>query len=69
MLFGLIPHVHIRLSDMTNGSGICLLFSSALMECEYWITANPDTNVAIQSSESRLAGYYSSAGTDFVWWD
>lgn len=47
----------------------CLLLVSALMECEYWIMGNPDTNVAIQSSESRLAGYYSFAGTDFVWWD
>lgn len=39
------------------------------MECEYWIMDNPDANVTIQSSESRLAGYYSFAGTDFVWWD
>lgn len=36
------------------------------MECEDWIMGNPDTNVANQSSESRLAGYYSFAGTDFV---
>lgn len=56
-------------SNMKNGSGICLVFISALMECEYWIMGNPDTNVAFQSSESRLAGYYSFAGTDFVWWD
>lgn len=80
IIFRLLPHVHtdtptaqhetVRpLSNMKNGSGICLPLVSALMECEYWIMGNPDTNVAIQSSESRLAGYYSFAGTDFVWWD
>lgn len=49
-------------SDGEDGSGICLLFISALMECEYWLMGNPDTDVAIRSSESRLAGYYSLWG-------
>lgn len=81
IIFRLLPNVHtdsptyqyVRhfqpLANLKNGSGICLPLASALMECEYWIMGNPDTNVAIQSSESRLAGYYSFAGTDFVQWD
>lgn len=35
------------LFNMKNGSGICLLFVFALMECEYWIMGNPDTIGAI----------------------
>lgn len=74
----LLPNVHMDsptyqyvrffqpLANLKSGSGICLPLAFALMECEYWIMGNPDTNVAIQSSESRLAGYYSFAGTDFV---
>lgn len=81
IIFRLLPNVHTvsptyqymrhfqPLANLKNGSGICLLLASALMECEYWIMGNPDTNVAIQSCESRLAGYYSFAGTDFVQWD
>lgn len=39
---------------MKNGSGICLLLVSALMECEYWIMGNPDTNVASKAVNPGL---------------